>query len=116
MVLGGKLRANTLAMVDSHVVAQVEELRVDTLFISCDGLTPDRGLTTPYRDEAAVKRQMIRAARRVVVLADHSKFGQDHFVRFAEWRDVDLLITDDAADSSALAAIHAQGPEIALAP
>ena len=115
VVLGGFLRTNTLAMVDSQTVAQVEDLAVDTLFISCDGFSLERGLTTPYREEAALKHAMIRAARRVVVLADHTKLGHDHFARFARWSDVDLLITNTETDTGALAAIESQGPEIALA-
>lgn len=115
VVLGGKLRSNTLAMVDTHTTAQVEQLVVDTLFVSCDGLSLDHGLTTPYRGEAALKQAMIRAARRVVVLADHSKFGVDHFARFAHWSDVDLLITNTEVDSATLDAIESRGPEIALA-
>lgn len=115
VVLGGRLQTNTLAMVDNQTVAQVEQLVVDTLFISCDGLSADQGLTTPYREEAALKQAMIRAARRVVVLADHTKFSQDHFARFADWSDVDLLITNTEADARTLAAIESRGPRIALA-
>ncbi|MGB5757550.1 MAG: DeoR/GlpR family DNA-binding transcription regulator [Acidimicrobiales bacterium] len=114
VVLGGRLRINTLAMVDTQTVDQVEQLVADTLFISCDGLSADRGLTTPYREEAALKQAMIRSARRVVVLADHTKFGQDHYARFAEWSDVDLLITNTEADAATLAEIETRGPEIAL--
>lgn len=114
VVLGGKLRQNTLAMVDTQTASQVEQLVVDTLFISCDGMSPAAGLTTPYREEAALKQAMIRAARRVVVLADHSKLGLDHFARFADWSEVDLLITNTEADQASLDAIASRGPEVAL--
>lgn len=114
VVLGGKLRTNTLAMVDSQAVAQIEQLVVDTLFVSCDGLSLAQGLTTPYREEAALKQAMIRTARRVVVLADHTKFGQDHFARFADWSDIDLLITNTEADQATLAAIESRGTGVAL--
>ncbi len=115
IVLGGKLRSNTLAMVDAETVSQVEQLVVDTLFISCDGMSLDKGLTTPYRGEAALKHAMIRAAGRVILLADHSKFGVDHFARFGTWADVDLLITNNEADPATLAEIESRGTEIALA-
>jgi DeoR family fructose operon transcriptional repressor len=115
VVLGGRLRINTLAMVDDQTVDHVEQLVADTLFISCDGLSADRGLTTPYREEAALKQAMIRSARRVVVLADYTKFDQDHYARFADWGDVDLLITNTEANAAKLGAIEARGPEIALA-
>lgn len=114
IVLGGKVRKNTMAMVDFAAIAAIEPLRVDTLFVSCDGLAPEIGLTTPYREEAALKRAMIAAARRVVALVDHSKFGQEQFTRFATWSDIDVLITNVEADASAVAAIEAAGTTVIL--
>ncbi len=112
IVVGGKVRKNTLAMVDAEAIAAVEPLRVDTLFISCDGATVETGLTTPYRQEAALKQAMVAAARRVVALVDHSKFAKDHFVRFAEWSDIDVLITNSEVDPLVIAAIEATGTTV----
>lgn len=98
IVLGGTLRKNTMAMVDAQAVGTVEKLTVDALFISCDGMSVERGLTTPYQYESTLKQAMIKAARRVVVLADHSKLGNDQLFRFADWSDVDVLICDTGVD------------------
>ena len=114
IVVGGKVRKNTLAMVDAAAVAAVEPLAVDTLFISSDGLTAANGLSTPYREEAALKKAMIAAARRVVALVDHSKFGKEHFTRFAEWSDIDVLITNTEADPAEIRAIEATGTTVVL--
>ena len=114
IVIGGKVRKNTMAMVDSAAIAAIEPLSVDTLFISCDGLAADVGLTTPYREEAALKQAMIKSARRVVALVDHSKFAQEHFIRFAAWADVDVLITNAEADEASVAAIEAAGTTVIL--
>lgn len=114
IVVGGKLRKNTLAMVDADAVAAIEPLRVDTLFISSDGISASAGLTTPYREEAGLKRSMIRAARRVVALVDHSKFGEDHFIRFAEWSDIDVLVTNREVNPTVVAEIEAQGTTVVL--
>ena len=115
IVVGGKLRKNTLAMVDADAVAAVEPLVVDTLFISSDGLSATKGLTTPYREEAALKQAMIRAARRVVALVDHSKVGQDQFVRFADWTEVDVLVTNSEVDPGIIATIESLGTTVLLA-
>lgn len=115
IVIGGRVRKNTLAMVDADAVASVESLTVDTLFISSDGFSADGGLTTPYREERALKQAMIKAARRVVALVDHSKLDQDHFVRFAQWQEIDVLITTKEIDAEALAAIEASGTSVVLA-
>jgi DeoR family fructose operon transcriptional repressor len=41
---------------------------------------------------------MIAAARRVILLADHTKVGNDYLARFGELEDVDLFITDTGLD------------------
>lgn len=115
IVIGGKVRKNTMAMVDADAIAALEPLSVDTLFISTDGLSPQMGLTTPYRQEAGLKQAMIGSARRVVALVDHSKFGKDQFVQFAKWSDVDVLITTVGADETAIAEIEALGTTVLLA-
>lgn len=114
-VLGGRLRSKTLAMVDGETIASVTPLSVDALFISSDGFSASNGLSTPYRQEAQLKRSMIRAARRVVALIDHSKQGHDHFVRFADWADIDLLITNNETDPDTIAAIKKYGTEVVVA-
>ena len=97
LLVGGRVRARTLATVDDFGVRMVGELRADVAFIATNGLT-ERGCSTPDPAEAAVKRAMVRAADRVVVLTDHTKFGQEHFVRFAELADIDAVVTDAGAD------------------
>jgi DeoR family transcriptional regulator, fructose operon transcriptional repressor len=93
-VLGGAVRTNTFAMVDMGTVEAVRAMRVDVLFISCDGLSLSRGLTTPYEQEHHLKRAMIASARKVVALVDHSKFANDLTFCFASLKDIDVLVTD----------------------
>jgi len=115
IVIGGKVRKNTLAMVDTQAIEGVEPLRVDTVFMSADASTAAAGLTTPYREEAAWKKAIIRSARRVVMLLDHSKFDDEHFIRFAHWSDIDVLITNSETDPDQLAVIEAGGTTVVTA-
>ncbi len=94
VVLGGNVRKGTLAMVGAKVVAEVKDLSVDTTFISCDGFSYEKCLTTPSTTEAAVKEAMIAAARHVVALADSSKLDQLYLRSFAQWDQLDVFITD----------------------
>lgn len=115
VVTGGRLMKNTMALVDQQAIEFVEPLTVDTLFISSDAATSTTGLTTPYRHEAALKEAMIRSARRVVALVDHSKFGKDEFIRFARWTDVDILITTTELSPAICEDIEATGTTVVLA-
>lgn len=111
-VIGGQVQTNTLAMVDATAVQAVDRLSVDVVFMSCDGLSFTRGLTTPYSAEATLKRAMIGATRRVVAIVDQSKLGNDQLFSFAELDDLDVLVTDARADDAAVRAIAAHGVEV----
>ncbi|MER5872104.1 DeoR/GlpR family DNA-binding transcription regulator [Streptomyces sp. NPDC002044] len=113
-LVGGRVRHRTRAAVDAWALRAYAEIRADVLFLAANGFCADAGLTTPDLAEAAVKRAAIRAARRVVLLADSAKAGQEHFARFGSFADVDLLITDTGLAPVHQAAIEAAGTEVVL--
>lgn len=112
LILGGRIRGRTMAAVDTWAVRALEETYVDIAFLATNGVSVRRGLTTPDPTEAAVKRAMIAAARRTVLLADHTKFGNDHLIRFGDLADVDTLITDSGLDEDLAAELAARGPRV----
>lgn len=112
VLVGGNLKKNTLAAVDVTTVDALLELRVDVAFLGCDGISADHGLSTPYRDEAAVKGAMISAARRTVAVLDHTKFGNDQLYEVAQCAALDLIVTDSEVDDHQAAAIEEMGPPV----
>jgi DeoR family transcriptional regulator, fructose operon transcriptional repressor len=114
-VLGGRVRGLTQCAVGETPVRALAELRVDVAFLGTNGITADHGLTTPDEAEASVKRAMVRAGQRVVVLADSSKLGREHLVRFAALDDVDVVVTDGAAEPGVLDELDAVGVEVVVA-
>ena len=64
---------------------------------------------------SAAKRAMVRGARRVVALVDHTKIGQDHFVRFAEMKEVDVLVTDARIEAGIARGLEEAGVEVVYA-
>ncbi|MCX4692776.1 DeoR/GlpR family DNA-binding transcription regulator [Streptomyces sp. NBC_01408] len=113
-LVGGRVRHRTRAAVDAWALRAYAEIRADVLFLATNGFAAGRGLTTPDLAEAAVKRAAVAAARRVVLLADSAKAGQEHFARFASFAEVDLLITDTGLAPAHKAAIEAAGTEVVL--
>jgi len=100
-LLGGRVRGRTLAAVGSWVTDALQDVFVDVAFIGTNGLSAERA--------------MIKAARRSVVLTDHTKIGVDHFSRFADLSDIAAVITDDGLDPETAAEIEALGPEVVIA-
>ncbi|MET9080911.1 DeoR/GlpR family DNA-binding transcription regulator [Streptomyces sp. NPDC004237] len=114
-LVGGRVRHRTRAAVDAWALRAYSEIRADVLFVAANGFSAEQGLTTPDLAEAAVKRAAVAAARRVVLLADSAKHGQEHFARFGDMGDVDLLITDSGLSPEDAAAIERGGTEVVRA-
>ncbi|MFE9401978.1 DeoR/GlpR family DNA-binding transcription regulator [Streptomyces sp. NPDC006530] len=111
-LVGGRVRHRTRAAVDAWALRAYGEIRADVAFLGTNGFCAEHGLTTPDLAEAAVKRAVIGAARRVVLLADSAKHGQEHFARFGDLADIDLLITDSGLAPDDVAAIEAAGTDV----
>jgi DeoR family fructose operon transcriptional repressor len=107
LIVGGKVRGRTMAAVDDWALRALAETYVDVAFMGANGVSVERGLTTPDTGEAAVKRAMINAARKTVVVADHTKAGNDCLARFGTLDQVDVLVTDTGLDTGLAADFEA---------
>ena len=112
MLLGGRLRTRTQASVDAWALRSLAESYVDVAFMATNGVSVERGLTTPDPAEAEVKRAMIASSRRAVLLADHTKVGNDHFARFAAVEDLDLIVTDNGLADGLADELESAGPTV----
>jgi DeoR family transcriptional regulator, fructose operon transcriptional repressor len=115
LVLGGRVRGKTLATVDDWALRPLADLYVDVAFMGTNGCSVERGLTTPDPAEAAVKRAMMHAARRSVLLADHTKIGNDYLARFGSLADLDLLISDTGLNDDLVLDVEAEGVRVVRA-
>lgn len=114
-LLGGRIRGTTLAAVESWTLQALDGLLVDVAFLGTNGFSVEHGCTTPDIAEAAVKAAVVKAARRRVLLADHSKYGTDQLSRFARMPEIDVLITDSGIDAGAVSELEDSGPRVVLA-
>jgi DeoR family transcriptional regulator, fructose operon transcriptional repressor len=112
LMVGGRIRGRTMATVDDWALRPLADLYVDVAFMGTNGCSVQRGLTTPDPAEAAVKRAMIAAARRSILLADHTKFANDYLARFGTLSDLDLIISDTTLDDELAEDIEAAGVRV----
>lgn len=94
VVLTGGIRTPSDALTGPVAEAAICSLNVDLLFLGVHGMSPRTGFTTPNLLEAAVNRRLISAARRLVVLADHTKWETIGIATIAPLEEADVLITD----------------------
>jgi DeoR/GlpR family transcriptional regulator of sugar metabolism len=113
--LGGLYLPDYRALVGPQTVADLRELSADIVFLGCDGLTLETGLTTPHVLVAEVGATMAVSARRVVAVADASKIGRRGFTPIVPLSAIHVLVTNDDADPAQLKAARETGIEVILA-
>ena len=93
----------------------LRDLTADTIFLGCDGLSVEAGLTTPHVLVAEVGSVATSRSRRVVAVADASKLGRQGFMPIVPLAEVDILITDAGADPDRVREIRNAGVEVITA-
>ncbi len=91
---GGSLRHETRALTGPSAERFMERTKFDLLFLGTNAIEPSEGLMTPNEDEARLKSLMIENSERIVLVSDGSKLGKQSFVKFADFEDLDVFITD----------------------
>jgi DeoR family transcriptional regulator, fructose operon transcriptional repressor len=93
--IGGTLKPVSEALVGAPAISWLDGLRFDIVLMGASGLDADGPSTTELL-EADLKRKVISRAKQVAILADLSKWNEPSAVRFANWDDIDLLVTESS--------------------
>ncbi|MDP9850173.1 DeoR/GlpR family DNA-binding transcription regulator [Streptosporangium lutulentum] len=101
VVLTGGVRTPSDALVGPVAVSAVRRLHVDTLFLGVHGMSVRAGFTTPNLLEAETNRELVAAAHRLVVLADHTKWGTVGISTIAELTEAHVVISDSGLSGEA---------------
>jgi DeoR/GlpR family transcriptional regulator of sugar metabolism len=101
VILSGGVRTPSDALVGPFAVEVIRSLHVDSVFMGSHGMDHRSGFTTPNVLEAETNRALIEAGRRLIVLADHTKWGIIGISSVARLEDADTIITDSGLDPAA---------------
>jgi DeoR family fructose operon transcriptional repressor len=112
---GGTVRYSTQMLVGPTAEGALKELRADKLFLMVSGITLGFGLSHHTISEVTMKQAMIRSAREVIVLADHTAFGAEVGIQIAPLKAVHKLITDNALPAGIRLDITKAGIQVVLA-
>jgi DeoR/GlpR family transcriptional regulator of sugar metabolism len=101
VLLTGGLRTPSDALVGPIAVETISGLHVDLLLMGVHGMDPVSGFTTPNLMEAEMNRAMVASAARLVVLADHTKWGVVGLAKMAALVDASVLVSDSGLTAEA---------------
>lgn len=92
VMIGGRLKENTKAIVGVEAISQLSKLHFNKAFLGINGVHPVEGYTTPDSDEAAIKEYALKKAQQTFVLADASKLNQVSFIQVAPLEAATLIV------------------------
>lgn len=101
IILTGGVRTPSDALVGPFAVAALRSVHLDLVLLGVHGMDELSGFTSPNLNEAETDRALVHAARRLVVVADHTKWGIVGLSSIARLDEADVLITDDGLDAAA---------------
>jgi DeoR/GlpR family transcriptional regulator of sugar metabolism len=112
---GGLVRRNYRSTVGVLAEEALRQLNADVVFLGTSAIDPDLSVWDTTMIEVPIKRAMIRAAGRVVLVADSEKFSMSGVVRVCGPEELDLIITDAGLPAGDRAAIEDAGIEVTIA-
>ncbi|MGY6018797.1 DeoR/GlpR family DNA-binding transcription regulator [Streptomyces spinosirectus] len=115
VVLTGGVRTPSDSLVGPVADQAIAALHFDVLFLGVHGISVEAGLSTPNLAEAETNRRLVQSARRVVVVADHTKWGVVGLSSFAALEQVDTLVTDAGLPADAREEISEHLPQLVVA-
>jgi DeoR/GlpR family transcriptional regulator of sugar metabolism len=101
IILTGGVRTPSDALVGPFAVAALRNVHVDLALLGVHGMDPDSGFTSPNLNEAETDRALVASARRLVVVADHTKWGIVGLSTIAPLDQADVLVTDSRISAEA---------------
>jgi DeoR family transcriptional regulator, fructose operon transcriptional repressor len=108
---GGTYQKESHSCVGPWADERIQQMNADLLFLGTDGID-ETGLTVQDIQQAQIKRTLIANAKRIVLVADHSKFGDKHAFQSASHSSIDLLITDEGIPQPIRDELASAGVEI----
>ncbi len=116
VVLTGGTRTPSDALVGPLAVSSLRQLHLDLVFLGVHGVDSTAGFTTPNLLEADTDRAFVAAGKRLVVLADHTKWDTIGISTIAALDEADILVTDAGLPSEAHDVLTEHVEQLVIAP
>jgi DeoR/GlpR family transcriptional regulator of sugar metabolism len=116
VLLGGIVRRNYRSLVGVLAEDGLRQVSADIAFLGASGIRhEDMAVMDTTMVEVPIKRGMIAAAERSVLLADAQKFYSGGVVRVCGVEEFDAIVTDAPPDDPLVASVAKAGVEIVQA-
>jgi len=112
---GGVIYPRLGVLVGPLAVEAFSKLHADVAIMSAGGITLD-GLTNSHSLLIDIQLAMMRAAAKVIMCLDHTKFGRRSVAPLCDLSKVHTIVTDSQSPADLIEQIRARGIEVVIAP
>lgn len=109
---GGILNHDSNIFYSEESPSFIRRFRADKMFVSAGGVHLDMGITTYFYYEVEVKKEMMKSAKKKILVTDSSKFDKVSTVFFANFGEIDSIITDEGIPDKYKEIIESKGIKI----
>ena len=115
ILTGGVIYPRLGVLVGPMTVEAVSKIRADVAIMGAGGITLD-GVTNSHTLLIDIQRAMLKAAQKVILCLDHTKFGRQSFSPLCGFDMVDTIVTDSLAALELVAGLRERGVKVIVAP
>jgi DeoR/GlpR family transcriptional regulator of sugar metabolism len=112
IALGGIFRASERSFIGHITEQSLQDLRADKVIIGIHAVSLEHGLTNDYLPETMTDRTILQIGQKVVIVADHTKFGRVSTVHVAPVEKVNTIVTDSQVDGEMVDLLKAKQIEM----
>jgi len=112
---GGQYDPVSASLYGPEAEAALARLYPDVAFLSTKGFVPAEGTFESAAHLFRPKQVVARQAAQVVLLVDHTKFGQRALAQVLSTDQIHTVVTDGRAPAEALARLRDRGREVVIA-
>lgn len=112
IAFGGIFNPDTASYVDIETMASLSRFTIDKVFVAATGVSLENGLTNTTFLEAEIKRMIVKRAKKLILLADSSKFDYSSIITFCDFNNLSCVVTEKRPPAHFVEAMEAN--QIAL--
>lgn len=114
-LFGGKVNCREMSIIGNYPLQLLDNFNIKICFIGVGGVSIEHGLTDYTFEEIEMKKRVIQRAKKIIVLADHKKFGRLAPIKICDLSDIDIIITSEGLEEQYKKNIERLGIKLLIA-
>lgn len=98
IITGGLVQKNVYTVIGSTAESFLSKIHVDKVFLGADAINLEYGVTNRTLEEAAIKKAMLKAAEKSILVTDFSKMNNKALADVCKLDGINIIVIDHIDD------------------